>query len=252
MPTVVVAQPIEASPADAIASKLIRSCAFLMIYSLLRLGSLQGLLGLLAAATVLCCSAPGAIGMARSARHVKFCALVAAALACVSMVFVGTAMVTLPPVIEAELRTTCARSKSSSGSDVQDVISWGMDAAKKHHDELHHDHHGEEEGGDHGDGAFFQLFHKGGHAHRMLQTVVERVHDFYDDAAPTPPDALAADDERTPHPDQLTHCDHIAHRVKHLAMAMMMLGIAVELGLVVSALRTAKHARTLLAAVARM
>ena len=50
------------------------ACSLLM-FSMLFCGTLEGLFGLMAATSVLCCTAPGSLGVAHSSRCAKICAV---------------------------------------------------------------------------------------------------------------------------------------------------------------------------------
>jgi len=57
----------------------LRSSAFtLLLFSLLFMGTLEGMFGLIAAVGVLCCAAPGSLGTAHAARCTKICAIICA------------------------------------------------------------------------------------------------------------------------------------------------------------------------------
>jgi len=111
----------------------LRSAALpLLFFSILFMGSLEGMFGLAAAMGILCCSAPGSLGLAYSARCARVNALIAATIALMHIFCLsGFALFILPDMPHA-FRHVCA------------------DA---HHDKMGmmppHDHHALL-GGDHG------------------------------------------------------------------------------------------------------
>lgn len=86
------------------AARLRRCAHFLMFFSILHLCSLEGMFGLIAAASVLCCAAPGSLGTAYAARCTRVAATICAGLALshvlVLTLFASTVMPELPKALD--------------------------------------------------------------------------------------------------------------------------------------------------------
>lgn len=93
----------------------LRACAtVLMLFSVLFLGSLEGLFGFLAAAGVLCCAAPGSLGTAYAARCTKILATISAALALMHVVCLSTFAVAVMPEMPQAFRHACNEARQES------------------------------------------------------------------------------------------------------------------------------------------
>ena len=60
---------------DPLARHVRSAACTLLMFSFFFCGTLEGLFGLLAASCVLCCAAPGSLGVAHSSRCAKICAI---------------------------------------------------------------------------------------------------------------------------------------------------------------------------------
>jgi len=84
------------------AADRLRASAFsLLLLSFFFCGTLEGMFGLIAAASVLCCAAPGSLGTAYAARCTRIAAIVCAALALGEILMLGTLSMMVPHVPEA-------------------------------------------------------------------------------------------------------------------------------------------------------
>lgn len=83
------------------AMRLRASAVSLMIISFLFCGSLEGFFGMVAAMSVLCCAAPGALGTVRTARAVRIAAVLCAAFALGQCVWLTALSFMMPHMPEA-------------------------------------------------------------------------------------------------------------------------------------------------------
>ena len=81
--------------------------AMLLVFSLFRLGSLQGILGLVAATGVLCCSAPGSLGTAYAARRARCTSLCAASFSLFTLLMIGCLYMHALPTLPARMHEQC-------------------------------------------------------------------------------------------------------------------------------------------------
>ena len=130
------ARPIDDQRLDLLASRLQRACAFLLVLSILRMGSLSGMFGVLASVIVLCCSAPGARGVARAARRSRLFAVLTACFSVASVFTASGALAwRLPDKAAFEVETVWCDSLSP---ELFEGLSTWAKAAWREHELLHH------------------------------------------------------------------------------------------------------------------
>ena len=128
-------KPSKDADLELLVSRLQRSCTVLLILSILRQGSFGGVLAFCAAASVLCCSAPGARGVAHSARYAKVFAILAAVLAVHSCVApVGMLLRGIPPEVAQEVELRC---ESMDPVLTDSLISWVRNTTRGIHERFH-------------------------------------------------------------------------------------------------------------------
>jgi hypothetical protein len=90
------------------AARLRRCAHVLMFFSILHLCSLEGMFGLIAASSVLCCAAPGSLGTAYAARCTRIAATITAGLALSHVLFITFFASTVMPDLPKALNEACA------------------------------------------------------------------------------------------------------------------------------------------------
>jgi len=86
----------------------VRSAAFLLLcVSMFMCGTLEGLMGMIAACSVLCCAAPGSLGTAYAARCARVAALLAAGFGAAHLVALSLFSVTVLPEVPPAMATMC-------------------------------------------------------------------------------------------------------------------------------------------------
>jgi len=92
---------------EPLAARLRSACVTLLFFSILFCGSLEGMLGFVAATGVLCCAAPGSLGTAYAARCTRVMALMCAVLAFVHMMCLSTFAFAVLPEMPHALKHAC-------------------------------------------------------------------------------------------------------------------------------------------------
>jgi hypothetical protein len=102
-----------------LAARVRGSATMLLFFSCLFMGTLEGLFGLIAATGVLCCAAPGSLGVAYAARCTRITATIAAVLAFMHVMCLTTFAVAVLPEMPYALDRACA---SEAKMDAKMVI----------------------------------------------------------------------------------------------------------------------------------
>jgi hypothetical protein len=89
------------------AAKVRGAALSLLFFSILFMGSLEGLFGLLAACGILCCAAPGALGTAHAARCARIMATVCAVLSLMHIMCLSTFAVVVMPEMPKAFHKQC-------------------------------------------------------------------------------------------------------------------------------------------------
>lgn len=132
-------KPSKDADLELLVSRLQRSCAVLLVLSVLPLGhnAIGGLFAFLAAATVLCCSLPGAFGVARSARFAKVYAFIAAILAVHSCIVPMVALARgIPQELFEEVELRC---ESMDPVLAKSLVGWVHNSTQGFHERLRKD-----------------------------------------------------------------------------------------------------------------
>jgi len=104
---------------EPLAARL-RSAAFgLLLFSILFMGSLEGMFGLVAACGVLCCAAPGSLGVAYAARCTRIAAIMCASIALMHTLCLTTFATVVLPEMPAAISKACEESKMSEGAAIR-------------------------------------------------------------------------------------------------------------------------------------
>ena len=136
----VLLKPSKDADLDMLVSRLNRSCAVLLVLSVLRAGSMEGMFAFLAAVSVLCCSLPGARGVAISARFAKVYAFVAAVLAVHSCAVPMVALVHgVPMEVVEEVQLRC---ESMDPALAESLMGWAHNATQAWHERFHKEEDG--------------------------------------------------------------------------------------------------------------
>ena len=136
----VLLKPSKSADLDMLVSRLNRSCAVLLVLSILRAGSKEGMFAFLAAVSVLCCSLPGARGVAISARFAKVYAFVAAVLAVHSCAVPMVALVHgVPMEVVEEVQLRC---ESMDPALAESLMGWAHNATQAWHERFHKEEDG--------------------------------------------------------------------------------------------------------------
>ena len=86
----------------------VRSAAVpLLFFSAFYAGTLEGMFGLIAASGVLCCAAPGSLGVAHAAKCTRICALIAAMLALIHIFCITTFALFVMPEMPKAFHQAC-------------------------------------------------------------------------------------------------------------------------------------------------
>jgi len=101
---------------DPLASRLRCSATMLLFFSLCLLGSVEGLFGMIAAAGILCCAAPGSLGTAYAARCSRITATIAAAFALMHFAAVTSFAYVVLPTMPQEVKGVCASATGAPGA----------------------------------------------------------------------------------------------------------------------------------------
>lgn len=92
---------------DPLARHVRSAACTLLMFSFFFCGTLEGLFGLMAACCVLCCAAPGSLGVAHASRCAKICAVCTATLALLHLLAISTFAVAVLPTMPAAVAQTC-------------------------------------------------------------------------------------------------------------------------------------------------
>jgi len=100
-----------------LAARLRSAAVPLLFFSLLFIGSLEGMFGLVAACGVLCCAAPGSLGTAYAARCTRITATISATLALMHMFCLSTFAFAVMPEMPAALHQLCHQAEHGMGAE---------------------------------------------------------------------------------------------------------------------------------------
>jgi hypothetical protein len=93
---------------DPLARHVRSAACTLLMFSFFFCGTLEGLFGLLAASCVLCCAAPGSLGVAHSSRCAKICAIFTATLALFHLLAISTFSIAVLPTMPVAVAQQCS------------------------------------------------------------------------------------------------------------------------------------------------
>merc|ERR1719335_1237158 len=92
---------------EPLAKRLRSAATCLLFFSIMFMGSLEGLFGLVAATGVLCCAAPGSLGTAYAARCTRITAIICASLALMHLLCISTFATIVLPEMPAAIAKAC-------------------------------------------------------------------------------------------------------------------------------------------------
>ena len=215
-----------------LANNLRRAAHALLFFSILFCGSLEGLFGLIAACGVLCCAAPGSLGVAYAARCTRITATICAVMALLHIICLATFSLAVLPQMPHAFHHVCTESMKMEQPPLEH---------QPHHE--HPPHHGE------GHPPMFGLLSapsvETGRAEVVPSAPAHLVATVATSAARRLQEMAIVSEETSP------ACERAERVFAKAAPLMLFFAMVVELGLFMSALSTAKAAGKLLMAARR-
>ena len=237
----------------------------LLFFSAFYAGTLEGMFGLIAASGVLCCAAPGSLGVAHAAKCTRICALIAAMLALIHIFCITTFALFVMPEMPKAFHQACVMNTQQelgliAAAPVHSNL-WSNDAAPSADAAVApipaaHEEVALVKDDDKDVFTATQEFPKATHAEGIAvftasvsTTAVRRLQEYYSFDYPEVTEEEPAKDDNKDEPSMPTDCEHAERMFAKAAPIAMMLSLLVEFGLFTSALRVAKaSARIVLAA----